>query len=64
MVLSTVLSSTIYVGVRHVLQTQQNATDLRQAFETASIIRSTLATSPLTLDQQVAAIEKDSVDRA
>ena len=60
MVLSTVLSSTIYVGVRHVLQTQQNATDLRQAFETASIIRSTLATSPLTLDQQVAAIEKDS----
>ena len=60
LVLTTVLSSTIYVGVRHVLQTEQNATDLRQAFDTASIIRSTLSTAPLTLNQQVSAIEKDS----
>lgn len=60
LLLTVTLSSTIYVGVRQVLQSQQKDTDVRQAFDTASIIRSTLSTAPLALNQQVAAIEKDS----
>ncbi len=57
---SGLLASITYMGVRHVLLHDQQVTDTRQAFDTANLLRSALATNPLSLPQQVSAIESDT----
>ena len=43
--LSSIFASLTYLGVRHVLVMNQQQTDLRQSYENAALIRSTLYTS-------------------
>jgi signal transduction histidine kinase len=45
-ILSSMFASLTYLGVRHVLVSDQQRTDLRQSYSNAALIRSTLYTSP------------------
>lgn len=49
--LSVVFASLAYFGVRHILVTERQATDLRQAYVNAALVRNALTTSPESLPE-------------
>ena len=55
--LSSIFASLTYLGVRHVLVMNQQQTDLRQSYENAALIRSTLYTSPPELPELLNSIQ-------
>jgi len=55
--LSAVFASLTYLGVRHVLVDNQQQTDLRQSYENAALIRTTLYTSPPELPKLLNSIQ-------
>ena len=55
--LSSIFASLTYLGVRHVLVMNQQQTDLRQSYENAALIRSTLYTSPPELPKLLNSIQ-------
>ncbi len=57
LVLSSLFASLTYFGVQKVLVSDRQKTDLREGFEDAELIRSTLYTSPLALPSLLTSIE-------
>ena len=55
--MSAVFASLTYLGVRHVLVDNQQQTDLRQSYENAALIRTTLYTSPPELPKLLNSIQ-------
>ena len=60
LLLSSLLGTLTYFGVRDVLISQQQQTDLQQSFVNAALIRNTIYTAPLTLDGEVNSIEQSA----
>ena len=60
LLLSSLLGTLTYFGVRDVLISQQQQTDLQQSFVNAALIRNTIYTAPLTLDNEVNSIEQSA----
>ncbi len=60
LLLSSLLGTLTFFGVRHVLIGQQQQTDLQQSFVNAALIRNTLYTAPLTLTNEVSSIEQSA----
>jgi signal transduction histidine kinase len=60
LILSSLFASLTYFGVKHVLVNDQQQTDLLQSYANASLIRSTLYTSPGELVSILNSIEKAS----
>ena len=58
--LSSLLGSLTFLGVRSVLITQQERTDLQQSYVNAALVRNTLYAAPLTLANEVASIEQSA----
>lgn len=56
-ILSSMFASLTYLGVRHVLVSNQQGTDLKQSFLNAALIRSTLYTSPPDLGNLLNSIQ-------
>lgn len=56
--LSSIFASLTYLGVRHVLLSDQQQTDLRQSYSSAALIRSTLYTSPPDLANILNSIQR------
>jgi signal transduction histidine kinase len=55
--LSSIFASLTYLGVRHVLVNNQQQSDLKQSYENAALIRSTLYTSPPELAKLLNSIQ-------
>ena len=60
LLLSSLFGTLTYFGVRDVLITQQQQTDLRQSYVNAALIRNTLYTAPLTLTNEVSSIQQSA----
>ncbi len=60
LLLSSLLGTLTYFGVRSVLITQQQQTDLQQSYVNAALIRNTLFTAPLTLNNEVSSIQQSA----
>ncbi len=60
LLLSSLLGTLTFFGVRHVLISQQQQTDLQQSYVNAALIRNTLYTAPLTLTNEVNSIEQSA----
>ncbi len=60
LLLSSLLGTLTYFGVRDVLITQQQQTDLQQSYVNAALIRNTIYTAPLTLTNEVLSIEQSA----
>ena len=60
LLLSSVLGTLTFFGVRDVLITQQQQTDLQQSYVNAALIRNTLYSAPLTLTNEVNSIEQSA----
>ncbi len=60
LLLSSLLGTLTFFGVRHVLIAQQQQTDLQQSFVNAALIRNTLYTAPLTLTNEVSSIQQSA----
>jgi signal transduction histidine kinase len=60
LLLSGLLGTLTYFGVRDVLITQQQQTDLQQSYVNAALIRNTLYTAPLTLASEVVSIQQSA----
>jgi len=60
LLLSSLLGTLTYFGVRDVLITQQQQTDLQQSYVNAALIRNTLYTAPLTLTNEVSSIQQSA----
>ena len=58
LILSSMFASLTYLGVQHVLVSDQQQTDLEQSYVNAALIRSTLYTSPPQLAKLLDSIEK------
>jgi two-component system, OmpR family, sensor histidine kinase MtrB len=59
-ILSCFFASLTYIGIKHVLVSDQQQTDLRQSFVNAALVRSTLYASPLSLPSLLNSIEKST----
>jgi signal transduction histidine kinase len=57
-VISTLFASLTYIGVKHLLITNQQQTDLRQSYVNAALVRSTLYSSPTELSDLLNSIQK------
>jgi signal transduction histidine kinase len=57
-ILSAFFASLTYVGLKHVLVSDQQQADLRQSFANAALVRTTLYTSPPQLPNLLNSIEK------
>ncbi len=57
-ILSAFFASLTYVGLKHVLVSDQQQADLRQSFANAALVRTTLYTSPVQLPNLLNSIEK------
>jgi two-component system sensor histidine kinase MtrB len=57
-ILSAFFASLTYVGLKHVLVSDQQQADLRQSFANAALVRTTLYTSPPELPNLLNSIEK------
>ena len=60
LLLSSLLGTLTFFGVRDVLISQQQQTDLQQSYVNAALIRNTIYTAPLTLDNEVNSIEQSA----
>ena len=60
LLLSSLLGTLTFFGVRDVLISQQQQTDLQQSYVNAALIRNTIYTAPLTLDSEVNSIEQSA----
>jgi two-component system, OmpR family, sensor histidine kinase MtrB len=60
LLLSSLLGTITYFGVRDVLISQQQQTDLQQSYVNAALIRNTLYTAPLTLSNEVSSIQQSA----
>ncbi len=60
LLLSSLLGTLTYFGVRDVLITQEQQTDLQQSYVNAALIRNTLYTAPLTLTNEVSSIQQSA----
>lgn len=60
LLLSSLLGTLTFFGVRDVLISQQQTTDLQQSYVNAALIRNTLYTAPLTLSNEVNSIEQSA----
>ena len=60
LLLSSFLGTLTFFGVRDVLISQQQQTDLQQSYVNAALIRNTIYTAPLTLDNEVNSIEQSA----
>lgn len=60
LLLSSLLGTLTFFGVRDVLITQQQQTDLQQSYVNAALIRNTLYSAPLTLNNEVNSIEQSA----
>ncbi len=60
LLLSSLLGTLTFFGVRHVLISQQQQTDLQQSFVNAALIRNTLYTAPLTLTNELSSIQQSA----
>ena len=60
LLLSSLFSTMAFLGVRKVLISDQQQTDLRQSYVNAALVRNTLYTAPLTLVSQVSSIQQSS----
>jgi signal transduction histidine kinase len=56
-ILSTLFASLTYVGVKHLLISNQQQTDLRQSYVNAALVRSTLYSSPTELSDLLNSIK-------
>jgi two-component system sensor histidine kinase MtrB len=59
-ILSAIFASLTFIGLKHVLISDQQRTDLRQSYANAALVRSTLYTSPPELPNLLNSIEKAS----
>lgn len=57
-ILSTFFASLTYVGLKHILVSDQQQTDLKQSYVNAALVRTTLYTSPPELPNVLNSIEK------
>src|SRR5580700_2683871 len=57
-VISALFASLTYVGVKHLLISNQQQTDLRQSYVNAALVRSTLSTSETELSDLLNSIQK------
>jgi signal transduction histidine kinase len=57
-ILSSIFASLTFLGIKHVLISDQQQTDLRQSYANAALVRSTLYTSPPELPNLLNSIEK------
>jgi len=57
-VISSLFASLTYVGVKHLLISNQQQTDLRQSYVNAALVRSTLYSSPTELSDLLNSIQK------
>ena len=60
LLMSSLLGTLTYFGVRDVLISQQEQTDLQQSYVNAALIRNTLYTAPLTLSKEVSSIQQSA----
>ena len=60
LLLSSLLGTLTFFGVRNVLISQQQQTDLQQSFVNAALIRNTIYNAPLTLTNEVSAIQQSA----
>jgi signal transduction histidine kinase len=60
LLLSSLLGTLTFFGVRDVLIRQQQQTDLQQSYVNAALIRNTLYTAPLTLTNEVSSIQQSA----
>ena len=60
LLLSSFLGTLTFFGVRDVLISQQQKTDLQQSYVNAALIRNTLYTAPLQLNNEVNSIEQSA----
>lgn len=60
LLLSSLLGTLTYFGVRDVLISQQQQTDLQQSYVNAALIRNTIYTAPLTLDNELLSIQQSA----
>ena len=60
LLLSSLLGTLTFFGVRDVLISEQQQTDLQQSYVNAALIRNTIYTAPLTLDNEVNSIEQSA----
>lgn len=60
LLLSSLLGTLTFFGVRNVLISQQQQTDLQQSFVNAALIRNTIYSAPLTLNNEVSAIQQSA----
>ena len=58
--MSSLLGTLTYFGVRDVLISQQQQTDLQQSYVNAALIRNTIYTAPLTLDSELLSIQQSA----
>ena len=57
-ILSAFFASLTYVGLKHILVSDQQQTDLKQSYVNAALVRTTLYTSPPELPNVLNSIEK------
>src|ERR1039458_10577720 len=57
-VISSLFASLTYIGVKHLLISNQQQTDLRQSYVNAALVRSTLYSSPTELFDLLNSIQK------
>lgn len=60
LLLSSLLGTLTFFGVRDVLITEQQQTDLQQSYVNAALIRNTIYTAPLTLDNEINSIQQSA----
>lgn len=60
LLLSSLLGTLTFFGVRDVLISQQQQTDLQQSYVNAALIRNTIYTAPLTLANEVNSIQQSA----
>ena len=60
LLLSSLLGTLTFFGVRDVLISEQQQTDLQQSYVNAALIRNTIYTAPLTLNNEVNSIEQSA----
>lgn len=60
LLVSTVLASATYLGVRHYLVADTESTDLHQSFANADLVRDTLYNAPLTIDNLLNSLQRST----
>ena len=57
-ILSSLFASLTFIGVKRILISNQQQTDLRQSYVNAALVRSTLASAPTELSDLLNSIQK------